>query len=1243
MVLRGAPTITDTERVRLRAAADPRIKDVFANGLANIQHIRFLAPPTIEKHDNIKNKWRDFVDYYTLEALHAEIVVGANMVPVHVVKAFALYLALGVRGQIRATAAHRTVVQYLSIFYSCWRRYANKEVDNQLRHQVLEYLSSVDFTSMEAPTKSVREKPIATALDLDNIIRFVLNDTTIFRTVRARIQFIGVNVLAALSGERPGTMIESTQYRRSNKALQWGDVGFIIVPNPDDPAHPFLAVSIRFRYVKAHRDDPKHYKTIYILLRPRGCRAECFVTILLYLAFRDNIFEHVASPDEILAPRFPPTAKYHLKIKDSVKGQSVFRGEELGEDGKWDTSETTALSATTHNVDLRKVCMAMGLLLCINMYWWRRLAANNFENNMTEAQRDAMLNHAPQVSTFAIYYQAKSLTNDVGGILFEGEEDSDRVKMAQTANSIERHEGAPTRLNVDQLAELEAEPELVAMRAQIAKYKKEVLDAITSIKSVDDSLPDSDELIASLHGVLRHKRAQHDQLRAKYQLIFNQEVRLRVKEARQQFFEGVPERQIRGEAAPAPLPMAIARPPLKDKTRESVQSHQPRIITSGGKENTITKTSFLANVEAIDPNARLCEILYRFPQDDLVAETEAAVNAYLGIPERPFAPCYPGESPTEDEKCPGCGVDCSRNAFRNSGSTTIGSHIHACLFAAQQKSVQERVEDAYVASACKWSGCKHENDIFAERPEFVEHVQSHILTLRLAPTSKVPVRACQWALNGGVCLEEHCDDWEKHFASVHGFNIRHKVELFYCGICHEWHVDELGDRLDWNGHQWDHYDTQYDQFAVRPETDVDLTPIGVKFTAERDAVSYAPGSGLGGGHPEFHGDIRLGVANPPPHCPWCVYNTMLDIEDRMRQFFSNRDFVRHLEKHIEEIEDQEDGHQCPVPSCGPTKFTLHEFTFHLIAFHRLPVCGGTNHTIVRRLNLPAPPAAVPVEAPSVDLAHLEDPPLTENASLTWEASAKAARKERKAAEAEAVPGYCLGCWKTYDDIGKHLTKNSGKCREKNRYHILINGAKSGPPQEWNLTGPPPAITFGRGTQPKTHVCLGKCRKRYLDIREHAKNPGNCKADRFCIAAKVPGQKATKGPPLSVADWIAEQDRGAGSDPEFVQGSSRPKRKRNSRVDSDEEDDDDEPGPSQKRPKVPEFRCNNCSKNFFDRFELASHFLYLKKNSRCKDKVFRARLLTSEDPTRVWSEAIPWATSLLNPENTMEDGEANKQA
>ncbi|KAJ7746494.1 hypothetical protein DFH07DRAFT_832797 [Mycena maculata] len=503
--------------------------------------------------------------------------------------------------------------------------------------------------------------------------------------------------------------------------------------------------------------------------------------------------------------------------------------------------------------------------------------------------------------------------------------------------------------------------------------------------------------------------------------------------------------------------MAVARPPLADRTRESVQFRQPRLITSNGKENA--PTSFLLGIEALDPASRLCDILYRFAQRDLHAETAAAVNAYLGAPERRFAPCYQGESPTQDEKCPVCSADCRPNAFKYSGSQTIGSHIHACLLRAQQEKVQEYVETNYIPTTCPWHRCKVQQ-VFQTRPEFVEHFRKHRDSFGLLATRKHKTRSCQVMIGDELCLEEDNDDWDRHFAQVHSINILEKVEVHYCAKCPEWLVDELGDGLAWDGHLWDHWEEDYGRFNERVTEEVDLTP-DVEFSAAVDnLVSFAVGSGFSRTRPEFHGLVRHGVAEVPMHCPWCVYQAER-IRIRMHEFLTVESFFRHIRQHLDEMSDEET-QQCPVPHCGVHEFTGFELKTHMVAFHRIPLFGSKNTVKVRTLKLPPIPVPEPfpaatiemdvdVPAPPTAAAPIADTNLTQHQAAT-----KVYKEQRAAASAEAVWGHCYGCSCPYKNIGAHI--NTTKCRSKNQYQLIVEGKRTGVKKlAWDLSDVVPEL------------------------------------------------------------------------------------------------------------------------------------------------------------------------------------------
>ncbi|KAJ7772747.1 hypothetical protein DFH07DRAFT_768033 [Mycena maculata] len=59
-----------------------------------------------------------------------------------------------------------------------------------------------------------------------------------------------------------------------------------------------------------------------------------------------------------------------------------------------------------------------------------------------------------------------------------------------------------------------------------------------------------------------------------------------------------------------------------------------------------------------DPMDNTLQIIYNFTLEDAgTVHFAKSVNALLGLPTRPFKLCYPGESPTHDDKCPVCGLE----------------------------------------------------------------------------------------------------------------------------------------------------------------------------------------------------------------------------------------------------------------------------------------------------------------------------------------------------------------------------------------------------------------------------------------------------------------------------------------------------------------------------------------------------------------------------------------------------------
>ncbi|KAJ7629713.1 hypothetical protein DFH06DRAFT_708967 [Mycena polygramma] len=1253
MPLLTSARLSLVERVEQRAATNAALAEVFENGLEDSFHYKTLRRPTLENHAAIRIKWRTFCDWYAENQrartiLPAEIEVGVELVSQGVIKEFVTFLAAGVKGILTDNAARVTIGNYVNVFFALWRRYANVPIPIPLRTQVRAYVDSVELSNVASLSTAIRAKPIADSLDLIEMVAFVIQDKTIFRTNCAKIQFNLINTIGATSGERPGGIIESSSYRGTNEAVVWRDLTVFISPNPDDPEHPWVSILLRIRNPKGHRGIAKYIKSFFFLLEPVGCRAQCPVTMFLTLALLRQIFRDVHTIEDILSPTAIPTKTHVLVIKDEFLDIPVFLAEVINSEGIFVMSESRALSADTHNSSLKRVSFAMGFILLMSMYCWRRGAANKFKRMLSDSDREAMMTHGPGSHMFKDAYESRVHGHDLGGIFHNRGQDQEKLKLtsALSGMSVGRDSAAPTQLSLQGRATLFNEPELMEMRETLKTMQEGVAALRTAFKGIDPATEDEEELdeFAALQGRIREERKQCLQFRAKYDAIINRETHARLKIERDAFFKNGSLRQLSGETTGS---RSNPRPPLAE-----VQAAKFRTSRASGGANQ----KFLVTIEAIDPITRLTDILYNFAHDgNVTAETEAAVNAYLGLPERPFPPCYPGESPTEDNKCPVCMRKCAPSLFLS--NETVGSHIHTCHKTAMQEHAQEEIEDEYEPRTCEWDGCKkNENGVvFRTRADFVEHVQTHFPSFSLPPSHNYPERYCRWSLDDGeMCLDTDEDgDLFKHFGQVHNVNLRDKVAVRYCVPCVEWTVDELGDGLYWEGHCHMHFADLFDRFSTRPDEEVDLAPIGIQVID--NTIEFQHGTGFSDAHPEFHGHCVRGVALEPGWCPWCVFDVTLSIELRMAQFLTPWAFQKHLHTHDELIVD-DDKNLCPVPSCGTHRFSRFDLLTHMVSFHRVPICGATHHTVVRRLKLPPVPAALPEQAP-VDLTHLHSDD-DDNATTVTERTPtdiQAATSRRKTAPPAAAPkpviGFCNSCSFRYHDIGKHL-QASLKCYTLNQYEVYIGNNRSYASLKWPLTGPPPPAE-GRVKSKRTHRCTS-CRKLYADIREHKADPHDCKGPGpIYFTIKLSARKFTSK--ILISGWSPDgeaaptsPDKGEGSSngprnkvvptaPDKGEGSS--KRQRTQSGSESEVEVTSKRGASKKSkaavlqaPRSGHLVCEGCDERFTSLVELSNHLTTLRSNSKCADRKFRQRNTTSRVAGMGWGPSKPWDASMAEEED-----------
>ncbi|KAJ7656859.1 hypothetical protein DFH06DRAFT_1132083 [Mycena polygramma] len=1195
MPLRSGPgALSISERIALRAAADPAVQKALDTPPTG-NFFRTLAPPTVHGHDVVKNLWRGFAEQH-IPPLALEIVPDTALPARDTLYEFAQYLSLGCKGLLAEYPQRKSIEKYVRNIFACWKRYAFLPAPDALTTAVFAYIQSPELAAIAPLTTKTREKPIPTHVDIEILIRAAYSDKLLFRTNRGRIQFVTIMLVSVQTSERPGAIMESDSYPDTNQAIFWGALTFLVFPNPnpEDALFPLVGILVDVELLKAWRMDESKRKSFFLWPEPLGNRALCPVTTILAMAEEDAVWEDVQRVRYLIHPTIAPTAVHKLTIKESCLKQPIFRADVLGPDG-WTTSKTAALKARTNRQHTKQLCFMEGFTKGLTNYAFRRRAAKNLTSTVSDEDRATQMGQVVNTRMYGTAYKSTLGLLDLGAIFNQRESVpavADAMEVASGV-SLNRDRNAPQRLSVEQLDVVRNTPELVVMRNAGHERRAEANDAAEKLKLLESTSESDSELLTEERVVVDALRKTAAGVEAKYAAALNREVKAQIQVVRNEYFAGASRRQLHGQPAPTLPPLTtLARP---DSSAPSVR---------GGKENANAPPTLPS---LIDPHASLLDILYHFAIPDVHEEILACVDAILGLPERKFHPCYPGESPTVDGRCQTC------NKLSSEYSVPLGEHVHDCYARDLRAQVQATAEQEFRDDpvSCEWFECTHHTP-FKNRDKFIAHMQRHF-------DSPATHGMCAWWMPeiDDVCRENDCSDLRKHFAEDHDLNLRASVQVEYCDLCAQWFVDEAGDGRLWEEHSWGHFDEIASPYVIRPDGDVDLKPFGVVFVD--GCVEFDHGTGFEGRQPELHGHIQYGVAMAPLLCPWCVFDTGIEMEERMIQWIKVSHFKKHLESHM--LDFPVDGKtMCPVPSCGRQLFTEFELGTHIVAFHRLPLYGSTHHSVVRRLRLPSAPSA-PAAAP-FDLTHISDfnetrveTPLplpfgsSSDAPLPALLQLSPMRKGHKRARDSDGPkqgkisGFCLGCRHYKGDIFDHLLNvpPGSKCRERSSYEEAPQNQRTKIAIAYTLPeGVDPAAPSNKSKYGRDHRCVA-CDTGFFDIRTHFED-ANCTCLKTKFRIRDPGEKAdTFGPIFQYEEWLptALPLDVAG----FLLKSKAP------------------PKPTKDTPKNE--RCAGCQVEFVD---VLGHFRSFKKttNEECRKRRFSQRAGVG------WGPVIEWATWVENP-------------
>ncbi|KAH7925166.1 hypothetical protein BV22DRAFT_1129187 [Leucogyrophana mollusca] len=256
--------------------------------------LKELAKPTIDAQNRVKKRFlaylnnvsehSDLLSSMNCTSVDELLVPGAPSLQIEMLFGFADYLVESSQGKFNALITEETLVNNIGLFIGMYNRSTNKQLTSDTTRQLLKYARGECKTKNSLPS-CVRDKPIADGVDVRILQKELWGSTDPIPSTRMRRQLATFIGLGASSATRPGNIVESSCWSKSNEALMFKDLTFVVLPgsrkqrsqhvpgdstatleafNSEDwsvlqATAPSLALKLRYCLLKGHRN----YTSLY--------------------------------------------------------------------------------------------------------------------------------------------------------------------------------------------------------------------------------------------------------------------------------------------------------------------------------------------------------------------------------------------------------------------------------------------------------------------------------------------------------------------------------------------------------------------------------------------------------------------------------------------------------------------------------------------------------------------------------------------------------------------------------------------------------------------------------------------------------------------------------------------------------------------------------------------------------------------------------------------------------------------
>ncbi|KAI9855621.1 MAG: hypothetical protein M1824_005948 [Vezdaea acicularis] len=311
---------------------------------------------------------------------------------------------------------------------------------------------------------TVRQRPldVLSSLDLFKLLHYHwCFDDNVFLHERYRIQQPLITQLLVYAVGRPGAIVESSSYRGTNEVIKYKDIQLSLLKNSAGE-RDVLVLEMTFWLLKGRRGESRRTEPVKFVFHERDDHlAFCPILLFLALAFADEAFEDVSSPEALNRIRVPPCREaIQFRWKNSMLNIPIFRQTESTVNGPR-ISPTRALPASDYAAYLGKLSLSAGLERKVTPYCLRRGGANAIEPVATTAQRNQIMGHA-RADVFKHYISQTVAVDTQSAYL--GTPARKDLMQAVGHMSATRDPRVPKKLTDDQKAEIARDVSLSKLR-----------------------------------------------------------------------------------------------------------------------------------------------------------------------------------------------------------------------------------------------------------------------------------------------------------------------------------------------------------------------------------------------------------------------------------------------------------------------------------------------------------------------------------------------------------------------------------------------------------------------------------------------------------------------------------------------------------------------------------------------------------------------------------------------------------